>query len=117
MCDIWAWYDGSQIDRVYTIQFGRGLQAVNILRNWSEDLKRNIDYFPTGWQTEETLSYAWIYLDKAKIAANTMQPEPYRYFVEIPQLLAEATLNALEHSEENISRNDVLDILQQIQNQ
>jgi len=34
--------------------------------------------------------------------------------VEIPILLADATLNALEHGEEKLSRNDVLNILQQI---
>jgi farnesyl-diphosphate farnesyltransferase len=116
VCDIWAWYDGSQIDRVYAIQFGRGLQAVNILRNRSEDLSRNVDYFPSGWQTDEMFSYAWNYLNKAKLAAHTMQPEPYRYFVEIPLLLADATLNALERGEEKLSRDDVINLLQQIQN-
>lgn len=117
VCDIWAWYDGSQIDRVYAIQFGRGLQAVNILRNRTEDLKREVDYFPSGWRETEMFTYAWNYLDKAKSAAETMPPDPFRYFVEIPLLLADATLNALEHGEEKLSRNDVLNILQQIQQQ
>jgi farnesyl-diphosphate farnesyltransferase len=117
VCDIWAWYDGSQIDRVYAIQFGRGLQSVNILRNRSEDLKRGVDYFPSGWLESDMFSYAWNYLDKAKSAAETMPPDPFHYFVEIPLILAKATLSALEHGEEKLSRNDVLDILQQIQQQ
>jgi len=114
VCDIWAWYDGSQIDRVYAIQFGRGLQSVNILRNRTEDLKREVDFFPSGWQETDMFTYAWDYLDKAKAAAETMPADPFRYFVEIPILLADATLNALEHGEEKLSRNDVLNILQQI---
>lgn len=115
VCDIWAWYDGTQIDRVYAIQFGRGLQAVNILRNRTEDLKRNVDYFPAGWRDKDMFLYAWNYLDKTKLAADTMHPEPYRYFVEIPLLLADATLNALEIGKEKLSRDEVIDILQQVQ--
>jgi hypothetical protein len=62
-------------------------------------------------------SYAWNYLDEAKSAAERMHPDPYRYFVEIPLLLADATLSALEHGEEKLSRNDVFKILHQIQQQ
>lgn len=44
-----------------------------------------------------------------------MQPEPYRYYVETPLVLADATLNDFERGEEKLSRNDVINILQQIQ--
>ncbi|MCC7353992.1 MAG: squalene/phytoene synthase family protein, partial [Anaerolineae bacterium] len=36
LCDLWAWFDGAQMDRSCAIRFGRGLQAVNILRNRGE---------------------------------------------------------------------------------
>ena len=38
LCDLWAWAEGEQLHRSAAIQFGRGLQAVNILRNRAEDL-------------------------------------------------------------------------------
>jgi len=117
VCDIWAWFDGTQIDRVYAIQFGRGLQAVNILRNRSEDIVRDVDYYPVGWGQQEMFSYARNYLNLAKSASVKMAPEPYKFFVEIPLKLAEATLNALEQGKEKISRSEVLNIIQEIQEQ
>lgn len=86
---------------------------MNMLRNRSEDIKREVDHFPSGWRETYMFTYAWDYLDKAKAAAETMPADPYRYFVEIQLLLSDATLNALAHLEEKLSRNDVLNILQQ----
>jgi phytoene/squalene synthetase len=62
-------------------------------------------------------SYAWNYIDKAKSATEVMPPDPFHYFVEIPLKLADATLSALEHGKEKLSRNAVLEILEQIQQQ
>jgi farnesyl-diphosphate farnesyltransferase len=112
MCDIWAWFDGGQIDRMSAIQFGRGLQAVNILRNRKEDLKRNVDLFPTGWGMDDMLKYSRAYLDLAKSASTSMPRLAYQYFVEIPLLLADATLQVLERGEEKLSRSQVLQIVQ-----
>lgn len=42
LCDLWAWAGGEQLNRSAAIQFGRGLQAVNILRNRREDLERGM---------------------------------------------------------------------------
>jgi farnesyl-diphosphate farnesyltransferase len=44
LCDIWAWFDNTQLDRLAAVQFGRGLQVVNIIRNRSEDLERGADF-------------------------------------------------------------------------
>ncbi len=111
MCDIWAWFDGGQIDRMSAIQFGRGLQAVNILRNRKEDLKRNVDLFPTGWEMEDMLEYSRTNLALARLGSNSMPKLAYQYFVEIPLLLADATLNVLEKGEEKLSRSQVLQIV------
>ena len=42
LCDIWSWFDGTQIDRVLALQFGRGLQAVmeNMASLLSADMSR-----------------------------------------------------------------------------
>lgn len=45
LSDLWTWYDGTQTNRTQAIGFGRGLQAVNILRNHTEDLRRGVDFF------------------------------------------------------------------------
>ena len=37
LSDIWKWHDGTETDEHLAIGFGRGLQAVNILRNYKED--------------------------------------------------------------------------------
>ena len=53
LSDLWAWFDGTQSDRTLAVGFGRGLQAVNILRNRMEDIRRGVDFFPTGWEAKE----------------------------------------------------------------
>jgi farnesyl-diphosphate farnesyltransferase len=114
LCDIWAWFDGSQIDRRFAIQFGRGLQAVNILRNREEDLKRNVDFFPAGWNRNQMLDYAYGYLLEAKSGISLVPQRAYKYLVEIPLMLAEATLDVIRKGEEKLSRAAVIQIVQQI---
>ena len=58
LSDLWAWYDGTQTNRTHAIGFGRGLQAVNILRNYKDDRLRGVDFFPDGWSTEDLQVYA-----------------------------------------------------------
>ena len=53
ICDIWTWFDGSQVDRLAAIHFGRGLQSVNILRNRDEDNRRGVSFFPSGWSEKQ----------------------------------------------------------------
>jgi farnesyl-diphosphate farnesyltransferase len=113
ICDIWAWFDGTQIDRIYAVHFGRGLQAVNILRNRQDDLRRDVDFFPTGWTREHMFEYARNNLQMAKGGIQYMPHQAFKYFVEIPLLLAEATLDALLRGEEKLSRSAVLHILHQ----
>ena len=58
LSDIWKWYDQTQTDKNLAIAFGRGLQAVNILRNYKEDNTRGVSFFPEGWELEDMYSYA-----------------------------------------------------------
>ncbi len=58
ICDIWTWFDGTQVDRLAAIHFGRGLQSVNILRNREEDIQRGVHFFPTGWDEKQMFDYA-----------------------------------------------------------
>src|SRR4029434_6966442 len=49
MCDVLAWFDGTQLDRAHAIHFGRALQVTNIARNRADDLQRGVDFYPPGW--------------------------------------------------------------------
>ena len=66
ICDIWTWFDGSQIDRLSAIHFGRGLQSVNILRNREEDTQRGVNFFPSGWAEKQMFAYARKNIEQAK---------------------------------------------------
>jgi farnesyl-diphosphate farnesyltransferase len=114
LCDLWAWYDGVQMNRMHAIQFGRGLQAVNMLRNRDEDLARNVDYFPAGWTQEHMQEYAYYNLLQAEAYTRTLPPGPVAYFIKIPLVLAYETLQALARGESKLSRSAVLQIIQHI---
>jgi farnesyl-diphosphate farnesyltransferase len=114
LCDVWAWACGEQLNRSAAIQFGRGLQAVNILRNRAEDLARGVDFFPDGWKQEEMHQYARHKLTQAATYAQTLPAAPFEALIHIPLALATATLDALKRGESKLSRNEVLDIVGQI---
>jgi farnesyl-diphosphate farnesyltransferase len=117
LCDLWAWARGEQLHRAAAIQFGRGLQAVNILRNRPEDLARGVDFFPTGWTQEQMCQYARSQLMHAEVYALTLPSAPFEALIHIPLALASATLDALARGETKLSRSAVLRILEQIQAQ
>ncbi|MEN8171434.1 MAG: phytoene/squalene synthase family protein [Chloroflexota bacterium] len=113
LCDIWSWFDGTQIDRALALQFGRGLQAVNILRNQSEDLERQVNFFPATWTRSQMFAYARSNLELARNSFSNMPKNAFLSFVDIPLRLAEATLDTLEHGGEKLTRVQVLQIVAQ----
>jgi farnesyl-diphosphate farnesyltransferase len=113
ICDIWGWFDGTSIDRMCAIQFGRGLQAVNILRNRQEDSDRGVNFFPAGWTDKHMFTYARKNLDLAKAGVMSMPRSSFKYFVDIPLVLAEATLNAIENGVGKLTREQVKQIVGQ----
>ena len=113
LCDIWAWFDGSQVDRIAAIQFGRGLQSVNILRNQEEDAQRGVNFFPVGWSEKEMFAYARHNLAQARAGAAAISQQIFKYLMEIPLALAEATLQARENGQQKLSRSQVMEIVGQ----
>jgi farnesyl-diphosphate farnesyltransferase len=111
LCDIWAWFDGSQVDRQAAIQFGRGLQSVNILRNKEEDAQRGVDFFPEGWGEKQMFDYARYNLAQAKAGATAVSMGIFKHLMEIPLALAEATLQARENGQEKLTRSQVMQIV------
>ena len=111
MCDIIAWYDGTQLDRAHAILFGRALQVTNIARNRSEDLRRGVDFYPPGWTDADIRGYAGELLTATSRYAETLPEAPHNYFIRIPLALAEATLQALAGGQAKLTRQAVLDIV------
>lgn len=114
LSDLWSWYDGTQTNRTEAIGFGRGLQAVNILRNHSEDMTRGVDFFPTGWTTEQMHAYARRNLALADAYTAALPVGPAFDFCCIPLTLAHGTLEALANGKEKLSRTDVLALINQV---
>ncbi|ACK70326.1 Squalene/phytoene synthase [Gloeothece citriformis PCC 7424] len=114
LSDLWGWYDGTQTNRTYAIGFGRGLQAVNIARNHSEDLRRGVDFFPDGWRAEEMHAYARHNLKLADYYTKSLPDGPALDFCKIPLALAYGTLEVLALGKEKLSRSDVMALVQQV---
>jgi farnesyl-diphosphate farnesyltransferase len=113
LSDLWAWYDGTPTHRGCAVGFGRGLQAVNIIRNRAEDLARGVDFFPDGWNERDLRCYAERNLALAKAYVETLSPGPANDFCRLPLSLAYATLDALARGESKLSRSTVLEIVNQ----
>ncbi|MGB3613596.1 MAG: phytoene/squalene synthase family protein [Elainellaceae cyanobacterium] len=114
LSDLWAWHDGTQTDRTQAIGFGRGLQAVNIVRNHSEDLERGVSFFPEEWAAEDMRHYARHNLTLADAYTKALPKGPARNFCQIPLALAHATLDVLAHGEEKLSRTAVHAVIDKV---
>jgi farnesyl-diphosphate farnesyltransferase len=113
LSDIWAWYDGTQTNRLESVGFGRGLQAVNIMRNRDEDLARGVDFFPAHWGHADMHVYACRQLALADSYTTALPVGPVRDFCTIPLALAHATLETLARGERKLSRGTVMQIVEQ----
>ena len=112
LSDLWAWYDGTETNRSYAIGFGRGLQAVNIVRNQEDDLQRGVNFFPAGWSSKDMQAYAHRQLQLAQLYTNALpKNSPALDFCQIPLVLATGTLEAIALGKEKLSRTDVLNLV------
>lgn len=111
LSDLWAWYDGTETSRTEAIGFGRGLQAVNILRNHLEDKDRGVDFFPQGWTADDMQRYARRNLRLADAYTQALPKGPAMLFCRIPLALAHATIDALSQGREKLTRQDVMEIV------
>lgn len=108
LTDIWRWYDGTETDRDLAIGFGRGLQSVNILRNYKEDAVRDVNFFPNDWKLPEMFAYAEENLALADAYIEEIQTKTILNFCKIPLALAHGTLKALKEGREKMSRLEVV---------
>ena len=114
LSDLWSWHDGTSTDRHLAIGFGRGLQAVNILRNQKDDLKRGVSFFPEGWQSADMYQYARYQLKLGQLYTDSLSPGPALNFCRIPLALALGTLEAMSLGKEKLTRSDVLSLVENL---
>ncbi|MCP3742372.1 phytoene/squalene synthase family protein [Rossellomorea sp. BNER] len=114
LTDIWKWYDGTETDEFLAIAFGRGLQSVNILRNYKEDMNRGVNFFPDGWELEDMFNYARRNLELGNVYLNDIKSETILNFCKIPLVLAHGTLESLIIGKEKMSRAEVVEVVNQI---
>ena len=113
LSDLWGWHDGTQTNRIHAVGFGRGLQAVNILRNHEEDLTRGVEFFPPTWHAEDMHGYARRNLALADAYTKALPPGPVLEFCTIPLALAYATMESLANGAGKLSRGAVLQLVEQ----
>ena len=114
LSDIWRWYDQTETDENLAIAFGRGLQAVNILRNHDEDKTRGVSFVPEGWEVKEMFAYAERNLELADLYIKDIKNSSILHFCKIPLALAHGTLEALMKGKEKMSRLDVLKVVSRV---
>lgn len=114
LSDIWKWYDGTETEEHLAIAFGRGLQAINILRNYKEDKTRGVNFFPEGWELDDMFTYARRNLELADVYIKDLRTKDIIAFCKIPLVLAHGTLKALMEGKDKMSRIDVLKAVGQV---
>lgn len=115
LSDIWKWYDGTDTDYELAIGFGRGLQAVNILRNQDEDFRdRGVRFIPVGWTRNDVFDYARENLRLADEYMKDIKTRNIYLFCQIPLALAKRTLKVMEEGREKMTRQEVEEVVAKI---
>ncbi|MCQ6557550.1 squalene/phytoene synthase family protein [Paenibacillus mendelii] len=114
LSELWLWYDGTKSDMVKAVAFGRGLQAVNIVRNRAEDLRRGVDFFPDGWEFKDMLAYTRRNLKVADEYTAELKKGPALEFCKIPLALAHATVKLIAAGGNKLTRDAVLKIVSKL---
>lgn len=115
LSEIWFWYDGTETDKELAIGFGRGLQAVNILRNQHEDYaERGVRFIPEGWTRDDVFDYAHENLRLADAYIKDIETRTIILFCKIPLALAKRTLKAMEDGKEKMSRQEVEEVVAEV---
>ena len=88
LSDLWELFAGVKTDRELAIGYGRGLQAVNILRNEKEDwVERKVSFVPDGWSQNELYQYAEENLAKADEYIKSLNHRSILLFCRLPSRL------------------------------
>lgn len=117
LSEMWEWKTGLITDHELAIGYGRGLQAVNILRNQEEDMEeRGVSFVPNGWTrddlfayADEQLAYGDQYMEAIKSQKRILM------FAKLPHALAHKSLKAMKNGREKITRSEVEETVREVQ--
>ena len=115
LSDLWEDNAGIETSRELAIGYGRGLQAVNMLRNSEEDNERGVQFFPEGWTQADMFDYAEENLDKADEYIKSIDSRSILLFCKLPLAFAHKTLKALKSGKEKMTRAEVEETIEEIQ--
>jgi farnesyl-diphosphate farnesyltransferase len=116
LSNLWEYCAGVKTDSELAIGYGRGLQAVNILRNEKEDSdERGVSFVPDGWTRKELIEYADENLAKADEYIKSLNKRNILLFCRLPLALAYKTLTALKEGREKITRAEVEQTVAEVQ--
>ncbi|MDF2857803.1 MAG: phytoene synthase [Neobacillus sp.] len=116
LSDLWEWDSGMKTDRELAISYGRGLQAVNILRNEKEDLtERGVSFVPDAWTRSDLFEYAKENLENADKYLENVDKKSILLFCRLPLALAHKSLKAMQGGREKMSRAEVAQTVDEIQ--
>lgn len=114
LSDLWKWSADIKTDRDLAIAYGRGLQAVNILRNKDEDSERGVQFFPEGWTRADMFDYAESNLAQADEYVKSINRKNILLFCKLPLALAHKTLKALKNGKEKMTRTEVEQTVEEV---
>lgn len=116
LSQLWDLCAGVKTDRDLAIGYGRGLQAVNILRNQHEDYEeRGVSFVPDDWDRDDLFEYAEDNLAKADAYMKDINKKTILLFCRLPLALAHKSLKAMKNGREKISRSEVEETVEEIQ--
>ena len=116
LSQLWDLCANVKTDRELAIGYGRGLQAVNILRNEQEDLaERGVSFVPDNWTRDYLFKYAENNLAKADAYMKDINKKTILLFCRLPLALAHKSLKAMKNGREKISRKEVEETVDEIQ--
>ena len=115
---LWDWSYGYEADYDLAIGFGRGLQAINILRNQEEDMdERGVSFVPNGWTRDDLFAYAETNLSKADAYIETLTEKSTILFCRLPLEFAHKSLDAMKKGHEKMTRQEVEETVIRVQDE
>lgn len=118
LSNLWDWSYGYEGDDDLAIGFGRGLQAVNILRNQDEDMEeRGVNFVPDGWTRADLFAYADENLAKADAYIETLTERSTILFCKLPLAFAHKSLKAMKEGRKKMTRTEVEATVKEVQDE
>ena len=119
LSQLWEWKTGLVTDHDLAIGYGRGLQAVNILRNEEEDMEeRGVSFVPDGWTRDDLFAYADEQLAHGDAYIESVKSKKLIYmFAKLPHVLAHKSLAVMKQGREKMTRAEVEETVRELENE